>query len=420
MTACAFDTPAKRSRLQPRRNPYWHGIGGGRGGLTLGFRRTSTGNGVWVAKIVLAGRRIEERIGTPDGERAVAAAMSYPLAVEAALAWGRRHASSIAAVAEVATATFPTVRLAVEEYIAVRNARTGRNDSLASLKRHVLGDRRFSEIKLARFTVQAIGDWRAKLPAELAPTTKNRILNDLRAALNAAAIKYRHALPSHIAAEHISSSPRRQLLTNEQVRAIVDAAFEVDTDGDFGRLIMLAAVTGARFSQLAELTVVDVQIENCRLMMPSSRKGKNRRPGARAAVPTSLSVIERLVPAIAGRAYDAPLLMRWAYRQTGGPGKWTKTGRRRWERASEIKIPWSMAIKQAKAPADTIMYALRHSSIVRGLVKNLPLRLVAALHDTSVEMIEKHYAAFIVDVTEGLARQTLIELDEPKMQEAAE
>jgi hypothetical protein len=43
------------------------------------------------------------------------------------------------------------------------------------------------------------------------------------------------------------------------------------------------------------------------------------------------------------------------------------------------------------------MYALRHSSIVRGLKANLPIRLVAALHDTSVEMIEKHYSAFIVD-----------------------
>jgi len=51
------------------------------------------------------------------------------------------------------------------------------------------------------------------------------------------------------------------------------------------------------------------------------------------------------------------------------------------------------------------MYALRHSSIVRALGAGLPIRLVAALHDTSVEMIEKHYAAFIVDATEELARR---------------
>lgn len=33
---------------------------------------------------------------------------------------------------------------------------------------------------------------------------------------------------------------------------------------------------------------------------------------------------------------------------------------------------------------DAIPYALRHSSIVRGLTNDLPIRPVAALHDTSV------------------------------------
>jgi hypothetical protein len=39
-----------------------------------------------------------------------------------------------------------------------------------------------------------------------------------------------------------------------------------------------------------------------------------------------------------------------------------------------------------------IPYALRHSSIVRGIRANLPIRLIAALHDTSVTMIERHYS----------------------------
>ena len=56
------------------------------------------------------------------------------------------------------------------------------------------------------------------------------------------------------------------------------------------------------------------------------------------------------------------------------------------------------------------MYALRHSSIVRGLRAGLPVRLVAALHDTSTAMIEKHYAAFIVDATEELARRAVTHL----------
>lgn len=37
---------------------------------------------------------------------------------------------------------------------------------------------------------------------------------------------------------------------------------------------------------------------------------------------------------------------------------------------------------------EIVPYALRHTSIVRGLRVGLPTRLVAALHDTSVGMIE--------------------------------
>lgn len=39
---------------------------------------------------------------------------------------------------------------------------------------------------------------------------------------------------------------------------------------------------------------------------------------------------------------------------------------------------------------------LRPSPIVRGLPAGLPLRLVAAVHDTSANMIARHYGAFCV------------------------
>ena len=52
-------------------------------------------------------------------------------------------------------------------------------------------------------------------------------------------------------------------------------------------------------------------------------------------------------------------------------------------------------------------YSLRHSSIVRQLVKNIPIRIVASLHDTSVEQIERHYSAYITDVTDEMPRATL-------------
>ena len=101
--------------------------------------------------------------------------------------------------------------------------------------------------------------------------------------------------------------------------------------------------------------------------------------------------------------------MRWLRRQTG-PWAWERTNRSAWKTASKTDHLWARAIALAELPADSVMYALRHSSIVRGLRAGLPVRLVAALHDTSTVMIEKHYAAFIVDATEELARRAVTPL----------
>jgi hypothetical protein len=43
------------------------------------------------------------------------------------------------------------------------------------------------------------------------------------------------------------------------------------------------------------------------------------------------------------------------------------------------------------------MYCLRYSSIVRMLLRNVPIRLVASLHNTSVAMIEEHYSRYITE-----------------------
>ena len=61
-------------------------------------------------------------------------------------------------------------------------------------------------------------------------------------------------------------------------------------------------------------------------------------------------------------------------------------------------------------PAVVTAYALRHSSIVRMLLQNIPIRLVASLHNTSVRMIEKHYSKYIVEYGDEHARAALLQL----------
>jgi hypothetical protein len=75
-----------------------------------------------------------------------------------------------------------------------------------------------------------------------------------------------------------------------------------------------------------------------------------------------------------------------------------------------MRSAWADIVAAAGLPAGTVPYSLRHSSIVRGLAAGLPTRLVAALHDTSSAMIEKHYAAFIADAMDELAARAIVPL----------
>jgi hypothetical protein len=59
------------------------------------------------------------------------------------------------------------------------------------------------------------------------------------------------------------------------------------------------------------------------------------------------------------------------------------------------------------------MYALRHSNIVRQLLANVPVRVVAANHDTSVLMIERTYSHHIADHADALVRGAMLDIPEP-------
>lgn len=424
-----IDSPSKRARLDPRKNPYWTGISGGRGGVSLGYRKLARGAGVWIAKMVAEGHRIEEKLGSADDDGAPASALTYRSAVTAALDWSKRQYAAAQSAAD--GSSVPTVRTAVESYVAKRKKRSAREGSNAEgrLTRHVLSDKEFANLALAKLRAAEIESWRGRLrisglveidddqgedePKPLAPSTVNRLMNDLRAALNDAAERHRRELPAHLAAEikvgtramSVTDDARKQLLSDKQIRSAIAAAFEVDED--FGRLALVAAVTGARHSQMRRLRVGDLQADKLRLMMPGSAKGRSAKARPPVSIPITAETLDKLRPAVTGRQADEPLLERWAYKSVG-PVKWEKDHRRAWGPAYEVDNWWAATVERAGVPVDSIMYAFRHSSIVRGLKAGLPVRLVAALHDTSSEMIERHYSAFIVDATEELTRRAAL------------
>jgi integrase len=187
---------------------------------------------------------------------------------------------------------------------------------------------------------------------------------------------------------------RNVILSVDQVRAVVAAAYKVSEA--FGLFVELIAQTGTRPSQAIRLTVGDLLTD--RVMMPASRKGRNKQSG-KTPVPITPGLVAKLRAGALGRPASAPLLL-----DTQGEA-WQSGGQR-----TPFRV---VATAAGLDPVVVTIYALRHSSIVRQLLANVPIRLVAAGHDTSVVMIERTYSRYIAGVGDSLVRGALIEFDAP-------
>ena len=137
-------------------------------------------------------------------------------------------------------------------------------------------------------------------------------------------------------------------------------------------------------------------------MMPKSGKGGGRNRSQkkleRYSVPITVALSRKLKAAAKGRAGDAPLLLCAA----GRP--WRANPSR------DYREPVREVLSTIGEDPDTVtLYALRHSSIVRMLLKNIPIRLIAALHNTSVGQIERNYSKNITEThSDDLTRTGLL------------
>jgi integrase len=361
----------------------------------------------------MEGARVEATLGASDDGSG--AGLSHAQGTAAAIAWAGKERQRLTLKADDEHRD-TTVADAVAAYVRMRMARaerTGR-DAQTRLARHVLSDAKLAPMPVGRVTARALSDWRSRLPATMTPAGVNRLLNDFRAALNAHVAAHWRDLPATTSKEieaGLKASPnaqtaRQALLSDADVRRVVEAAYGVDPD--LGALVLVLAGTGARFGQAARITVADLQPEAERVMVPASVKGKGVKQRRYSAVPLGPDAVERLKLLTVGRGGHEPLLLRWISRQIG-PVEWERVKRAPWSNASEMARGWRKALAAAGAPR-VEPYALRHSSIVRGLRSGVPARVVAALHDTSTMMIETHYSAYILDMADELARRAVVSL----------
>lgn len=415
-----------RARLKPANHPYWRGVSQG---FHVGYYRGKRA-GSWVVRYRKPGSGsgtgyVSEVIGDADDVAAADGDMvlNWGQALSRAIDWVKRQRES----GIVACDPKMTVGRALELYVAGRDDRDSkragrpiRSDASSRLSLHVLSDPELPHVRLADLTEGYLREWQRGL-GELKGSSKRRLINDLKAALNAAYLDNRTSLSNDFPAiikvglkPIFAADPDEpvarvnQVLDDEQVRSIVKAAAEIDEVGDFGRLVLVLAATGARFSQVTRMLVQDVQQEQGRLLVPHSRKGQGKTNGY-VRVPVDAGVIEALGPAVRGRHPQAPLLERWRLRQIG-PASWERVERAPWKTASEMTRKWQQVRTVLDLAPEVVPYALRHSSIVRALRRDLPIRLVAALHDTSVAMIERHYSRWIADRMDDLASGAIIPL----------
>ena len=388
-------------------------------GVSLGYRRNATA-GTWVARVADGrGGNWTKAIGSADDYDDSDGAMvldywqAQDRAKEAARG-GREHAPAAAATTPAVEAV-TTLRSALNRYEADLGTRGGDIGNAVRVRRHL------TEALLGRavadLSINDLRKWRDNLTTKnrrkpgdtgkdtpgnpLAPSGINRLITAMKAALNLAAdmddrITTRRAWEQGLASLRGAEEARNVILPDSDIRRLVAIASQ--QGADFALLVEGLALTGARVSQLGRANIGDLQDGRTdpRIMVPSSAKGRGTKAVLRRPVPISPDFAARLRSAAEGKASDAPLFPK-------GNGRWKDTDHAR---------PFARIVKSAgiatEAGEPVTSYALRHSSIVRALLANVPIRVVATQHDTSAAMIERNYSRFIADHADAMARAAML------------
>jgi len=367
-------------------------------GLGLGYRRNKSG-GVWVMRVA-DGKR-------SSWVRTIGAADDFAEAdgIDVLTFWqAQDKVRSLARADRGGTAEPVTLARALDAYEADLKTRDRDVANVQRIRAHITNGLAGKLITL--LAPRELRAWRDDLIQKMSPASVNRTCFSLKAALNLAArqderVISRRAWQQGLALIPNATNDRNVILSDSVVRDLIAEAY--NESRELGLFVELAAVTGARPSQIVRLEVRDLQ-DGCepRLMMPASRKGKGKKARSHYPVPISADLAGRL--AAPDRPANAPLVTR----PNGKP----------WKRTNHA-YPFRLVAKACgQDPAEVTMYALRHSSIVRQLLASVPVRVVAAGHDTSVAMIERNYSRYITDHADALVRSAMLNLtprDQPKL-----
>jgi integrase len=372
-----IDTKAKRERLAKRREPYWHKLvlGG-----YLGYRVGAKG-GSWIA-----------RYRGEDGKQNYKSLVlppylpqnEYDTAVAEASRW-------FDGINKGNRAKPGTIKEATDNYIEyLKHDKSPRSaaDAQGRINLHILPW--FGDISLERMTALDIRKWHHSFLSDgsddqirKSKATANRNLTTLKAMLNLAfgdGLVQSNKPWGQVKKFKDVESAREDYLDRSQVKKLLEAS-----DGHFHTLLLAGILTGARYGELAQLKVRDLDKRHDILNIPHGKTGARE-------FPLTQRTKAFFADQAKGKLPEAPFL--------------TRNGIDPWGHGDQTKL-MRVAVGKAELPASVVFYTLRHSFIA-DLINEMSIFNIAKITGTSIEMIEKHYGKLFKDrVIEVLERKSL-------------
>ena len=404
-----LETRTARGRLKPAGKPYWRTIDEG---LHVGYRKGAAA-GKWCARYYLGGGAYEtETIAAADDTLDADGDVILTFAQAQAVARARfldrqRRAAGI----EPAAGPY-TVKAAIDDYVAflAHNRKSAQDTKWRAdaLILPALGD-----AECAKLTTAQLRAWRDALAA--APPRRrtkpgaaqafgalaedadpeearrkrhasaNRTLTILKAALNHAWRERKVASDEawrRVQPFREADAARVRYLTVAEAQRLINAA-----QGAFRPLVQAALLTGARFGELAALTISDFNPDAGTLHIRTSKSGKGRH----------VVLTEEGSAIFAGICAGRPGAERMLWRTPGI--RWTKSSQSR---------PMAEACRAARIEPRASFHVLRHTYASLSVMNGAPLMVVARnLGHADTRMVEKHYghlsASFIAEAIRAAA-----------------
>lgn len=394
-----LDSRNARDKLKPRDKPFYKMLIPGQ--LHLGYCRRRKGRGAqgrWLVRRYVGldgngvGRYRAKDIGLADDfmDADGKTILNYTQAQQRALEWRPDDDSGQAAP------TGPlNVRLAVDRYLmAIEHEGRPTRDAQVRADLHILPP--LGSVPVEKLSAERLRRWLAdiaKLPPRVrqklgatAPrykvvpeddeakrrrrSTANRVLTILKAALNYALdeghVKSNDAWGRRLKPFRQVDAARTRFLDLAEARRLINAA-----DPDFRRLVQAGLCTGARFGELARLTVADFNRDAGTLAIWQSKGGKPRH------VYLTDEGVRHFKELAQGRAGDEIML-----RKADGTA-WQK---------SEQSRPMAAAVARAKITPPISFHGLRHTYCSLAVMDGVPLHVLARnVGHVDDRMVQKHY-----------------------------